>query len=100
MNSPAMAAAKQRIAGIARRRVSAPMAATTITAPAPAQNHMPPDSSGYRAIDASTVAVAAATVRRMFMGSPPRVGWPPPAGPEPRGGQEAARAAHGSGRSG
>src|SRR5215471_15852701 len=100
MNSPAIAATKQRIAGTARRLVNAPTAATTITAPTPAQNHMPPDSSGYRAIDASTVAVAAATVRRMFMGSPPRVGWLPPAGRRPREGQGAARTAHGSDKSG
>ena len=74
-NSPAIMAAKQRIAGIARRRAAAPMAAATMTAPAPAQNHMPPANSGYRAIDVSTVAVAAATVNRMFMG------WPSPGCP-------------------
>ena len=45
-----------------------------MTAPMPPQNQVPPASSGYRAIDASTVATPAATVRRPFTGAASAVG--------------------------
>ena len=45
-NSPPSAARKHTTAGIARRLVAAPTTATTMTAPTPPQNHIPPCSSG------------------------------------------------------
>jgi hypothetical protein len=63
---PARLAARQTDTGSVRSRVSAPVAATAITAPAPTTNHSMLMKKGSRTVDVSTHATAVATVIRPF----------------------------------
>jgi hypothetical protein len=61
-----MVAARHTATGSDRSRVSAPAAATVVTAPSEAANHSESVNTGYKTVEESTTAIAEVTVILAF----------------------------------